>query len=83
MKLNKMNKELSADLDFGLAKLVEPQRTFETGDTSSSEIATAVRPQQSIPGMVMGTLGSTRDGKQIALSRGTQTSDVVLTSDFK
>src|SRR5881396_1652117 len=44
-------------LDFGLAKLIEPQRTFDPSDTGSSEIATAVMPQQSIPGMVMGTLG--------------------------
>src|SRR2546425_463741 len=44
-------------LDFGLAKLIEPQRTFELGHTGSSEVATAVMPQQSIPGMVMGTLG--------------------------
>src|SRR5712664_1839011 len=29
-------------LDFGLAKLVEPQRTFDSRDTGSSEIATAV-----------------------------------------
>src|SRR5436309_10501096 len=42
-------------LDFGLAKLIEPQRTFDPSDTGSSEIATAVMPQQSIPGMVMGT----------------------------
>src|SRR5438876_2266907 len=27
-------------LDFGLAKLIEPQRTFDPGDTGSSEIAT-------------------------------------------
>src|SRR5436190_5844126 len=44
-------------LDFGLAKLIEPQRTFGHGETGSSEIATVVMPQQSIPGMVMGTLG--------------------------
>jgi eukaryotic-like serine/threonine-protein kinase len=44
-------------LDFGLAKLVEPQRSFDSSDTGSSEIATAVMPQQSIPGMVMGTVG--------------------------
>ncbi len=44
-------------LDFGLAKLVEPQKTFDPGDTGSSEIATAVMRQQSIPGMVMGTVG--------------------------
>src|SRR5882762_6502391 len=35
-------------LDFGLAKLVEPQKTFDSSDTASSEIATAVMPQQSI-----------------------------------
>src|SRR5205814_159009 len=29
-------------LDFGLAKLIEPQRRFEPGEPSSSEIATAV-----------------------------------------
>src|SRR5438552_9044775 len=44
-------------LDFGLAKLIEPQRTFDPSDTGSSEIATAVMPQHSIPGMVMGTVG--------------------------
>src|SRR5438128_10530426 len=44
-------------LDFGLAKLVEPQRPFDSGDAGSSEIATAVMAQQSIPGMVMGTVG--------------------------
>src|SRR2546422_1590190 len=44
-------------LDFGLAKLVEPQRSFDSGDSGSSEIVTAVMPQHSIPGMVMGTVG--------------------------
>ena len=44
-------------LDFGLAKLVEPQRSFDSSGTGSSEIATAVLAQQSIPGMVMGTVG--------------------------
>src|SRR6267143_4003740 len=44
-------------LDFGLAKLVEPQRTFESGQVGSSEIATAIMQQQSIPGMVVGTIG--------------------------
>src|SRR5207248_11289431 len=44
-------------LDFGLAKLVEPQRPFDSSDSGSSEIATAVMAQQSIPGMVMGTVG--------------------------
>jgi serine/threonine protein kinase/dipeptidyl aminopeptidase/acylaminoacyl peptidase len=41
-------------LDFGLAKLLEPQRTSGTG---SSDIATAILPQHSKPGMILGTLG--------------------------
>jgi len=41
-------------LDFGLAKLIE-QRPMPGGD--SSEIATAVMPQHSSPGTVMGTVG--------------------------
>src|SRR5213079_3096222 len=41
-------------LDFGLAKLIEPQPT-PGGD--SSEVATAVMPQHSAPGVVMGTVG--------------------------
>jgi len=41
-------------LDFGLAKLIEQQPT-PAGD--SSEEATAVMPQHSIPGTVMGTVG--------------------------
>ena len=41
-------------LDFGLAKLVEP-RPLPSGD--SSEMATAVMPQHSTPGTVMGTVG--------------------------
>src|ERR1700682_2739202 len=57
-------------LDFGLAKLVEPQRTFGSNESGSSEIATAVMQQPGIPvgqsgwdsghstpGMVMGTIG--------------------------
>jgi eukaryotic-like serine/threonine-protein kinase len=44
-------------LDFGLAKLVEPQRPFDSSDAGSSEIATAVMQQHSIRGMVMGTVG--------------------------
>ena len=43
-------------LDFGLAKLIEAQRSSGSG-AQSSEIATAVMAQQSIPGMVMGTVG--------------------------
>src|SRR5260370_29460485 len=41
-------------LDFGLAKLIE-QTPMPGGD--SSEVATAVMPQHSIPGTVMGTIG--------------------------
>src|SRR4030095_11537846 len=41
-------------LDFGLAKLIE-QQPAASGD--SSEVATAVMPQHSTPGAVMGTVG--------------------------
>ena len=41
-------------LDFGLAKLLEPA---EISGSSSSEVATAILPQQSAPGTVMGTVG--------------------------
>src|SRR6266571_3686693 len=41
-------------LDFGLAKLVEPQQVLESG---SSEIATAILQQHSKPGVIMGTVG--------------------------
>ncbi len=41
-------------LDFGLAKLIE-QQPITSGD--SSEVATAVMPQHSTPGTVMGTFG--------------------------
>ena len=51
------NDDYAKILDFGLAKLVEPQRSFNSSDTDSSEIATAVMAQHSIPGTVMGTLG--------------------------
>src|SRR5438132_7325102 len=44
-------------LDFGLAKLIEAQRSLGSGAEQSSEIATAVMQQYSIPGMVMGTVG--------------------------
>jgi serine/threonine protein kinase/Tfp pilus assembly protein PilF len=44
-------------LDFGLAKLVEP-RTVDTGEGKNiDEAATAILPQQSTPGMIMGTVG--------------------------
>src|SRR5438067_6074926 len=44
---------LAKILDFGLAKLIEPQKLSST----SSEMATAIMPQQSQPGMVLGTVG--------------------------
>jgi eukaryotic-like serine/threonine-protein kinase len=40
-------------LDFGLAKLIEPQKLSNT----SSQMATAIMPQQSQPGTVLGTVG--------------------------
>src|SRR5258705_12687762 len=43
-------------LDFGLAKLIE-QHPAPTSDEGSSEMATAVMPQHSTPGTVMGTVG--------------------------
>jgi serine/threonine protein kinase/Tol biopolymer transport system component len=44
-------------LDFGLAKLVEQPKRPGAADASSSEVATALLPQHSLPGMVMGTVG--------------------------
>jgi serine/threonine protein kinase len=41
-------------LDFGLAKLVEPQAPPAS---DSSEVATAMMPQHSTPGAIMGTVG--------------------------
>ena len=43
-------------LDFGLAKLIE-QHATPTSAEGSSEVATAVMPQHSTPGTVMGTVG--------------------------
>jgi serine/threonine protein kinase/Tol biopolymer transport system component len=43
-------------LDFGLAKLVEPERRAPAGG-EASEAATALIPQLSQPGVVMGTVG--------------------------
>lgn len=43
-------------LDFGLAKLIEPQKELGL-DSGSSEVATAILPQHSLPGMIMGTVG--------------------------
>src|SRR5207237_9684130 len=42
-------------LDFGLAKLVEPQKS--SGGDASSEMATQLLAHHSTPGMVMGTAG--------------------------
>ena len=44
-------------LDFGLAKLVEPQKPWATEAGSSGESATAILAEHSTPGMVMGTIG--------------------------
>jgi len=46
-------------LDFGLAKLVEPQQLSSPGRDSINETATLLisAPQHSTPGMVLGTLG--------------------------
>jgi len=44
-------------LDFGLAKLVEQPKRPGAGDADSSQVATALLPQHSLPGMVMGTVG--------------------------
>jgi eukaryotic-like serine/threonine-protein kinase len=41
-------------LDFGLAKLIEPQQMSGSG---SSEVATAIMQQHSTPGTVIGTVG--------------------------
>ena len=42
-------------LDFGLAKLIEPQQTSQTSSEAASELATAILP--STPGMIIGTVG--------------------------
>lgn len=45
-------------LDFGLAKLIEPQKAPGSEANAASEIATAILAQPlSIPGMIMGTVG--------------------------
>lgn len=43
-------------LDFGLAKLIEPQ-IRKTGDEGLSEVATALMQQHSTPGAILGTVG--------------------------
>src|SRR5258705_1413112 len=44
-------------LDFGLAKLIEPQQPPGINDLSAGEDATAILQQQSTPGVIMGTVG--------------------------
>ncbi|HTF38029.1 MAG TPA: serine/threonine-protein kinase, partial [Blastocatellia bacterium] len=44
-------------LDFGLVKLIEPQRSFGSGSDASGEDATAILHQHSTPGTVLGTVG--------------------------
>jgi serine/threonine protein kinase len=44
-------------LDFGLAKLIEPQRISQTSPQGISEVATAILQQHSKPGVVLGTVG--------------------------
>lgn len=44
-------------LDFGLVKLIEPTLPSRSGEPGSSEVATAVMPQHSAPGTVLGTVG--------------------------
>lgn len=44
-------------LDFGLAKLIEPQRQSGPANDTSSEVDTAIMAPRSIAGMVMGTAG--------------------------
>ena len=44
-------------LDFGLAKLIEPPQSQSINNSSTGEDATAILQQQSIPGMIMGTVG--------------------------
>src|SRR3989475_4526924 len=44
-------------LDFGLAKLIEPQDRVPASSDGSSDVATAILPQHSTPGAVIGTVG--------------------------
>src|SRR6266540_5706328 len=44
-------------LDFGLAKLIDSQRPLGLSGSSSEEAATAIMPQHSVAGRIMGTLG--------------------------
>ncbi len=44
-------------LDFGLAKLIEAQDRVPGDSDGSSEVGTAILPQHSTPGMILGTAG--------------------------
>src|SRR5437899_7009954 len=44
-------------LDFGLAKLTEPQQLSSASGEEASELATAILKQHSTPGMILGTAG--------------------------
>src|SRR2546421_7639068 len=44
-------------LDFGLAKLIEPEMALGSGGDAASKVATAIMAQHSSAGMVMGTAG--------------------------
>lgn len=44
-------------LDFGLAKLIEPQRESGSGSDASNEAGTAIMAQHSLAGTMMGTAG--------------------------
>jgi serine/threonine protein kinase len=44
-------------LDFGLAKLVEPQQSSVTSGEGANSVATAILQQHSKPGMILGTAG--------------------------
>src|SRR5947209_5849974 len=44
-------------LDFGLAKLIEPQEPVKASSEGASELATAIPTQDSTPGTVLGTIG--------------------------
>src|SRR5436309_1517426 len=44
-------------LDFGLAKLIEPQQISQTSPQGISEVATAILQQHSKPGVILGTVG--------------------------
>src|SRR6266852_1715328 len=44
-------------LDFGLAKLIEPQLTEAVEGQNSGDAATAIMQQHSTPGVIMGTVG--------------------------